>query len=617
MTQWKKQNLNKNKKHEGFTIKEGLTSSTDSTARGSAAPDSVAAEISDVGEAIDDKLDKKSSKSYSSPENIVSTMRGEFDQIADGIDNLTDGISGIYDGLDSGMGNTQLYGEMKGGIKSSFFDIKGSINTITNIIGEIAALISYFFQIVLSYLLLIKMTIELFLLNFNNYLKTVLTKMANALTQNTATESEITTFQDQTQKFLMLIMSWIFVYNWYYVCFYLKEQDNIRYTFDANQVMHFNSLLYCVLGPSFRALQKFNDIVMGFAKWIQTTKDDQGNTVPRFSGINHLIYIFMFFLFLTLVSANFQSVLIIDFFNALHLQFGPSLMTILTGGLVFMYSGKYLWYESGWFELLKWGGMIAPLGWICFLLTILWYIAVTVGLQLPFAIMLIFTYLFVYSFFGVLLYQGTNVFNTFLGISSEVASIEPNIEKDDVCMNPPEFEFSLTYIWNNYIKYYGEGMLNWGTVYIFEIMIIFLLLGGIGVYSTNFTSSVAGKFSASSYSGNSLKNSLTYLFTWLILINVLLIALIITFMVQKYQYIQSETPTTNPTGPQMDVSIPDSTGAFQGSEFLSNPMVSISPNIPLVVKEPPVTLAPLVTQQPTVIQDPLVAKRPPAAGAGP
>ena len=171
MTQWKKQNLNKNKKHEGFTIKEGLTSSTDSTARGSAAPDSVAAEISDVGEAIDDKLDKKSSKSYSSPENIVSTMRGEFDQIADGIDNLTDGISGIYDGLDSGMGNTQLYGEMKGGIKSSFFDIKGSINTITNIIGEIAALISYFFQIVLSYLLLIKMTIELFLLNFNNYLK--------------------------------------------------------------------------------------------------------------------------------------------------------------------------------------------------------------------------------------------------------------------------------------------------------------------------------------------------------------------------------------------------------------------------------------------------------------
>jgi hypothetical protein len=554
MTKWKQ----KNKEPEGFTIKEGLeTSSPDSSS------DSPSQDISDE---IADKLDQ--GNMYSSFSDPAENLRGEFDQMADSIDTLTSGISGIYNEMPIGGGSMDM---VWGEAKSGFFDIKGTINTVVAMLGQFSAMISYFLQVIISYLILIKMTIELFILNFNNYLNNVLTKMANSLTQNTATATEVTTFKEQTQKFLMLLMSWIFVYNWYYVCFYLKEQDNIRYTFDANHVMHYSSFLYGLFGPSFRTLQRFNETIIGFAKWIQTTTDDDGKTVPRFSGINNLIYVFMFLLFFILVSANFQSILMTDFFNALRMQVGPSLMTGITGIAVLVYSAKYYWYESGLFEMLKW--TVWPLGYLCFLLASLAYIGVTVGVQIPFAAMLIFSYLFIYSFFGVFLYQGTNIFNTFIGISSEVANMDSDEINDDICTKPTNFEFSWNYIWTNYIKYYGSKVLDFSSVYIFEIMIILLLLGGINIYSATFSDSIKGKVSAGSYSNNSLRKTLTSLFTWLILINILLIALIITFMVQKYKSIQLESSTNVPMSNQIDITIPsigDDNDVFQGEEYLTD-----------------------------------------------
>ena len=72
-----------------------------------------------------------------------------------------------------------------------------------------------------------------------------------------------------------------------------------------------------------------------------------------------------------------------------------------------------------------------------------------------------------------------------------------------------------------------------------------MLLGGIGLYLNKFQSSIAGKFSASAMSGASIKQAFTYLFTWLIIINVLVIALLITFAIQKYRYIVDEMPNAS------------------------------------------------------------------------
>jgi hypothetical protein len=144
---------------------------------------------------------------------------------------------------------------------------------------------------------------------------------------------------------------------------------------------------------------------------------------------------------------------------------------------------------------------------------------------------------------------------------------------DDICTKPTNFEFSWNYIWTNYIKYYGSKVLDFSSVYIFEIMIILLLLGGINIYSATFSDSIKGKVSAGSYSNNSLRKTLTSLFTWLILINILLIALIITFMVQKYKSIQLESSTNVPMSNQIDITIPsigDDNDVFQGEEYLTD-----------------------------------------------
>ena len=572
MTQWKR----KNKKHEGFTMKEGMSS------------DPLASAISSAGDAIQSELPQSDKfvafgSNFAKSSTATSNLRGEFEQIFDGIGNLTDGLK-FYDSLESAINPKKITQNLYGDIKTGSFDIKGSMSKLTKMMGEFAGLISYVFQVLLSYLILIKLSIELFILQFNDNLQAILTKISCALTQSTAADatvpplsSNITTFKDQTQKFLMLIMTWIFVYNWYYVCFYLKDQDNVRYMFNADSVMHYSSLLYGLFGPSVRALQKINEFIMGFATWIQTTENpDTHERSPRFRGINNLIYIALFFLFLTLVAFDFQSVLIIDFFNALHMQYGPSIMSIVIGGLVLTYAAKYLWSETGMFTVF-YNRLPTILAWIPSLIAILAYGMWVVAIQFPLAITLIFAYLFIYSFFGVAFYQGTNTINTFMGISSEISQINPVGLKNDICIGT-EFQFSWSYIWTNYIQYYGVKMLNWGTTYIFETMIILMLLGGIGVYSANFTS----KFSGSSNTG-SISIVFKQLFTWLIVINLLLIALIITFMVQKYNHIQGENLDLPPVGPKIDIEIEPSKGAFGGNEFLMKPSVSVLPNSPLKV----------------------------------
>ena len=112
---------------------------------------------------------------------------------------------------------SNIYGK----VNLNFLDFKALSKTLGTMLKEFGQLIQYFFQLTLSYLILIKSSIELFVLNFNKYLNTTLEKIANALTNNTATKTEISTFQQETSRFLMLIMVWMIVYNWFYICFYL------------------------------------------------------------------------------------------------------------------------------------------------------------------------------------------------------------------------------------------------------------------------------------------------------------------------------------------------------------------------------------------------------------
>ena len=222
MTTWKKiKKGNKKKCEEPFsTITEGLTTGSSP----GLPPSSVAAELDaekkKMEDSINQDINSKMASNFSSPEEVGTKLGGEVSSILDGITSITNGNS-FYSSLENAFKPPEQDTSVYGNMNLNYLDLKGVSKTIGLMFSEMSQLIKYFFSLLFSYLILLKKSIQLFIIQFNENLSIVLTKVANSLTQNTATESEITTFKEQTQKFLMLLMVWIFVYNWYYVAFYI------------------------------------------------------------------------------------------------------------------------------------------------------------------------------------------------------------------------------------------------------------------------------------------------------------------------------------------------------------------------------------------------------------
>lgn len=571
MTIWKKSKKgNKKKCEEPFsTITEGLTTGSSP----GLPPSSVAAELDaekkKMEDSINQDINSKMASNFSSPEEVGTKLGSEVSSILDGITSITNGNS-FYSSLENAFKPPEQDTSVYGNMNLNYLDLKGVSKTIGLMFSEMSQLIKYFFSLLFSYLILLKKSIQLFIIQFNENLSIVLTKVANSLTQNTATESEITTFKEQTQKFLMLLMVWIFVYNWYYVAFYLKTRDNIRYTLNADYLYNYSNLLYGMFGPGCRVVEKFNSILIGTAERIQKYV------------YNNVIYILLFILFMVLVAANLQYVLLVDFINAWNHKFGTSIISAFAIVVAFYYALKYYFFESGMGSLLTFE---YPwfFGYPVFFVMLFFYAAWTIGVSIPLGILFVFAYLVLYSFFGVLFYQGTNTFNTFTGISENIAKLGPNLAWHDPCVNPPIFQFNKIHL---YLYHYGTKIADWGTAYMFEIVMILLLLGGIGIYLKGFQSSIASKFSASAMSPSSLSQAFKYLFTWLILINVLIIGLLITWAIQKYNYIQYEMPSKADKTPIPPIPVPPSTAMFEGNEFIEKPS-SVDLPIP-TTDEPPV-----------------------------
>ena len=152
MTQWKK----KIKKQEAFTIKEGLETSSPT----------VSDDLDDVDAKIDAKLQKGIDNPYGSfakSSDVASNMGDELDGILSGIDSLTQG-NAFYDSLGSALDSDMSAGNIYGKTNLSYLDFKGVGKSIKVMMQQLGDLLSYFFQILFSYIILIKKSIELFLL---------------------------------------------------------------------------------------------------------------------------------------------------------------------------------------------------------------------------------------------------------------------------------------------------------------------------------------------------------------------------------------------------------------------------------------------------------------------
>ena len=460
--------------------------------------------------------------------NPINSLENDLSNTFDGLSNLGDfdmdfGDLFSTDNTISGVSGTEFLQNFKDGTKNIeevATEVSSSMLTISQVITNIFLKIG-------GYLNAIKLSIMLFMLRVNRYVKTLITNISNALTQNTATEAEIDTFQDQVQKFISILLTWFFVYNWYYIVFFLEDVDDIRYTFEVDEIKNSSKVLYGLIGPACHVLERFDSVIMGIGKKIKKWKTP-----------NALIMVGMFLLFYSLVQMNFQTSLLFTFFNAMRGKYGISLISLSTFGIVGYYALQFMFGQEadGYMEIQK--AVVESNGFfmMCFFIVIMivyfaaymmWIVAVNV----PLGVLLISAYLVVYSFIGVFVHEGFNCFNIISNISDSIDTITPDIG-EEACK--PEFEISQIpkYIWDWCVR-----MVNYASINMFEILILLTLLGGIGVYGKDWSTASAGKVGISSSPTTNVQQAFKYLFTWLILINILLIVILCMYLYRKMKTI--------------------------------------------------------------------------------
>ena len=532
--------------------------------------------LEDIKEKVDDVTNRWSDAlDPSKIKDPITGLENQFENILGSMDNLQE-FGSTFESVGKGFADAGKDVASGATALKNVFDIdqksiQGSINKASGSVESVTSIIKKVINIFGQKLAAFRIYTQILILKANRYVKKTITRMANALTQNTATQEEIDIFQDQTQKFITLLLVWYFVYNWYYIIFFLEDGDNIRYKFDVNYLKTISKYLYGFFGPGLKPIEKFNQGVLYCAnlkKYLNTS----------------VIMILLFIIFYTLVQNNFQTALLKDFFSAMNGKSTPSLLSLFTMCVVLWYSFSWFFGDmsKGNFEASKlfvdaYPGGVWSIAFACvmFVLAFLGYFLWIMSVNIPMGVVMLTGYLVLYTFFGVMFYEGLNFANIFTGISDSVSPISPDLTAE-ACKPDPAF---LSFEWFQYkIQQFVDfikKLLGFASVSMFEILIILLLLGGIGVYRKNWTSATSGKVGIGTYTATNLGAVFKNLFAWLIVINLMIIIIMVIFLVKKYKLL-----TDLDTGDGSDLAAKDQTMrsrmASNNSSFKSSgPAVSM------------------------------------------
>ena len=504
---------------------------------------------------IEGMEDKKDGTLDDSNDNITNRFAVAFDpdKTQDPITGLENQLSGVGTALDDlqGLGGDfesmgqDLANAGKGiatgvegtaGVFKNVFDfdkksIQSAVNEASSTVEAVTNIIKFVINIFGKKLTALRLQIQIFLLKANKYVKQTITRMANALTGNTATDKEIETFQSQAQKFITLMLVWYFVYNWYYIIFFLEDSDNIRYSFKIGNLKAISTYLYGFFGPGLKPIEIFNSMVV----YCQNLKKYANTSV---------IMIIMFLVFFILVQNDFQTSLLKDFFGALSGKPTPSILSLFNMGVVLWFS--FSWFfgklSHGNFDATKlfvdaYPGGVWSIAFACvmFVLAFLGYFLWIMNVNMPMGMTLLSGYLVLYTFFGVFFYEGFNCFNIFTGISDSITPISPDLTAE-ACKPDPQF-LSLDWFYNIMIQFVNflKSIASFASASMFEILILLTLLGGISIYRKEWSTASVGKVGIGAFSSTNLSSVFKHLFAWLILINVVLIIIMLIFLVKKYK----------------------------------------------------------------------------------
>ena len=493
-------------------------------------------------------------------ENLKSNLNG---QIEDTLKNLTKfenlGLNGITGALneaslsdfkETGENIAENFKLPARKIKKAFEEIFGAISKLLNITGTVIVAMG-------NYVQLSKLYIQQFILEINTVIRDTITKIAHSLTQNSATPKEIDIFQDQTQKFLIMLLVWFFVYNWYYIAFFINDEDEIRYTFDTSKMKINQPYLYGAFGPAIRTVEAFNWFIIGISNFVKRMK------VP-----NSVILFVLFWVFFILVNANFQMDILVNFFNAISGQFAYTTIGFISLIIVIKAAVAWFWGPSkemkidfkalkekgekklkasdiptGHQEMYTWfmgnqkeGFKPSTLPILFFILFLfILYIMWNVAINVPAGLFMISTYLFIYTFFGVFYYEGFNSPNIYTGISSSMGVEDQNLVQESCRVEKVRmFTWAWVYSLPKIIYDYTINGINKIVLSMFEILVILMLLGGIGKYNKEWSASSEGKVQLNPFEPGGMKQTLKHLFLWLIIINILIIVLICMWLYNKF-----------------------------------------------------------------------------------
>jgi len=349
--------------------------------------------------------------------------------------------------------------------------------------------------------------------------------ISQALTQNNATKTEIDTFSSEIIKVLTILLSWLILYNWYYVMFFLepREQYKLNLTYYEKNV----SFLYGILGPPLRALETVDWFLLEVVPLIK-----------KFITSKVVIFFIMSTIFLHMVKNNFAEQITNDLFNAVNNKFAPTLLCISVILFVLIYGGLWWWgvktYKvdpnddnpEPWWK----NGPVSTIIW--FLLFCVYIITIIV-LGTPVGAFALCAFFFLYSFFAIIIYNGFNLSSTFAAVAEHISNIS-EINKDE---GDEEEKIS----WIKKIYRFFKKILRYAYIYMFEIFMLYILINGIRTYKTGYTIPFAEKATVKNINslGGAVSTAFQNLYTWLIIINVLLIILIVVTMKIKYDNLNS------------------------------------------------------------------------------
>ena len=478
-------------------------------------------------------------------EDNLNSLGNELDQSFSSLDNLQN-IGSMFSEMGSGLNETGSAVENLGSaFKVNTKQINKTIANASSSVNSVVQIFTNFLYIIGEQLKIYRLKFQMFILKSNKYVKQTIVRISNALTQNTATEKEIEIFQDQTQKFITLLLVWYFVFNWYYIIFFLEEEDNVRYKFQfTKSLMKASKWIYGFFGVGIKPFELFNQLVLK----LSVLKDYCYTSV---------LMILLFFVFYQLVQNNFQISLLKDFFNALSGKAGSSLISLFCMIVVLYHSCEWFFGSqfdkgkpTGFIEMTKlvidgasggvWTGAFSA---VCFVVALLGYFMWTMSVSVPMSTVLISGYLVLYTFFGILFYEGFNCFSIFAGITSSVDSIPPDLTPEACQPSSPFLTFAWFYETGVYILQMLARLANFASANMFEILILLTLISGISVYKNNWSGAAFGKVGIDEFTLQNIGDVFKHLFLWLIIINVGLIALFLFILFKKWklQFSSDET----------------------------------------------------------------------------